>query len=120
MSKKYEGFDNFPLERYTYKVYGNRVIAYTTYAGKKVYGKAVCHGDDEFDLELGKKLAAYRCNQKVAMRRLHRANKMMASSKVLFELYKQQLEKDTEYFNDACAAVRSADAKVIEIEKEIR
>ena len=62
---------NYPLEKYHYYTYrradGAMVVkAVSTYAGQNIFGKAVCHPNDKFDLEKGKELAAARCNEKVA------------------------------------------------------
>ena len=70
---------NYPLEKYHYYTYrradGAMVVkAVSTYAGVNIFGKAVCHPNDKFDLEKGKELAAARCNEKVAEKRLRRAH----------------------------------------------
>lgn len=69
-------FKEYPLDKYRYVVVGNKVIAISTYACKTVKGVAKCDPVDNFDLEKGKKLAAARCNEKVAKLRLKRATKM--------------------------------------------
>lgn len=64
----------FPIEKYHFYYDGDRkIIAVSTYAGKTVRGIAICHKDDEFDLEKGKKLAAARCAIKIAKKRVNRA-----------------------------------------------
>lgn len=50
-----------------------KVVAVSTYAGKVVRGVAKCDANDTFSLEKGKELAAARCNQKIAKKRLTRA-----------------------------------------------
>ena len=50
-----------------------KVVAVSTYAGKTVRGVAKCDVNDTFSLEKGKELAAARCNQKIAKKRLTRA-----------------------------------------------
>ena len=52
-----------------------QVVAVSTYAGKTVRGVAKCDPRDEFSLENGKKLAAARCNLKVAEKRQARAKR---------------------------------------------
>ena len=64
---------NFSLNKYHYVVSDNKVIALSTYAGHTVRGIAKCDPKDEFDLENGKKLAAARCNYKVALKRAKRS-----------------------------------------------
>ena len=64
----------FPLEKYKYYVVGeNKVIAVSTYGGKYVRGVAKCAPGDVFNIEVGKQLAAARCNEKIAKKRHERA-----------------------------------------------
>lgn len=60
---------------YKFIVTDNKVIALSHDAGKVVRGVAKCSPNDEFNVEFGKKLAAARCNLKVAQRREARAVK---------------------------------------------
>ena len=64
----------FPIEKYNFVEHDladgrKRVIALSTYCGKTVKGTATCDFDDTYDLEAGKKLAAARCEVKVASKR---------------------------------------------------
>ena len=69
----------FPIDKYHYIEYTDKengkryIIALSTYAGKTVKGVAVCDPEDEYDFEYGKRLAAARCEEKVAQRRLRNA-----------------------------------------------
>ena len=63
----------YPLEKYKYYRGGSKIVAVSTYAGKTIRGVARCNPRDEFDLEKGKRLAAARCNEKIAKRRYIRA-----------------------------------------------
>ena len=63
----------FPLDKYRYYTSDNKVIAISTYGGKKVRGIAKCAPNDTFNLEIGKQLAAARCNEKIAKKRHERA-----------------------------------------------
>lgn len=65
----------YPIEKYKFYTNGSRVIAVSTYAGRTVRGVAVCHDGDEFSLEKGKELAALRCAEKIARKRLNRAER---------------------------------------------
>ena len=82
---------NYPLEKYKFITYGNKVIALSTYAGKKVRAVASCDPRDTFSLESGKKLAAARCAVKVAEKRWKRANKKLREADI------QCLEADLHY-----------------------
>lgn len=50
------------------------VIALTHYCGETVKGVASCSPADTYDFEVGKKLAALRCNMKIADKRITKAN----------------------------------------------
>lgn len=91
----------FPIDGYHFFQHGNRVIAVTTYAGRTVRGVAVCADGDEFDFEYGKRLAAARCNYKVAKRRRARALGKVESAIQDYELAKANLNKYRQYFYDA-------------------
>lgn len=98
----------FPIEGYHFFQHGNRVIAVTTYAGRTVRGVAVCDGSDEFDLEYGKRLAAARCNYKVAQKRRERATDKVCDAITAFEQANKTLNKYRQYFYDASQAVIDA------------
>lgn len=66
---------SFPLSKYKFYQHGNRIIAVSTYGGRTVRGVAVCHPEDNFNIETGKALAAARCNAKIAAKRYARAQR---------------------------------------------
>lgn len=88
----------YPIEKYKFYTNGSRVIAVSTYAGKTVRGVAVCHAGDAFSLEKGKKLAALRCAEKIAKKRVARANQKVDEAYVDAETY---LDKMVDYKDDA-------------------
>ena len=95
---------SFPLEKYRFYTNGNRVIAVSTYCGNTVRGVAICHPDDNFDLEIGKRIAAARCTEKVAEKRLARAsNKAIEAGLDVVRAQQHQKEMQT-YYNDAYIA----------------
>ena len=58
------------IPKYSYFTNGkDTVVAVASYAGKRVRGVAKCSEMDEFDLAKGEKLAAARCNLKIAKMR---------------------------------------------------
>ena len=64
------------LNRYKFYHYvdkdgSNVVVAVSSHAGRTVKGYARCTPEDNFDLEVGKKLAAARCNEKVLIKKLN-------------------------------------------------
>jgi uncharacterized protein YdaU (DUF1376 family) len=92
---------NYPLEKYRYYQNGNKIIAVSTYAGKTVRGVSVCHGNDSFNLDTGKKLAALRCNEKIAAKRMKRAADKFAAAEQAVIKAKRQCELMRHYYTDA-------------------
>ena len=65
------------MTKYSFYTDGKtKVVAVSTYAGKVVRGVAKCDANDTFSLKKGKELAAARCNEKIAKKRLARAQKV--------------------------------------------
>ena len=95
---------SFPLSKYRFYTNGNRIIAVSTYGGKTVRGVAICHPDDNFDLETGKRLAAARCNEKVARKRLDRASAKATAASLEVETAKKHLAEMQDYYHDAFLA----------------
>lgn len=92
----------YPLDRYRYyKDKGNKIIAVSSYAGKTVKGVAKCDPRDEYNEESGKKLAALRCNLKVATLREARAKKMMFEAQKQLNAAQNRYDKMSKYFTDS-------------------
>ena len=84
---------------------GTEIIAMSTYGGKTVKGKAICHPDDTFNEELGKNIAAARCNLKIANKRAKRAKAQYGEAlKVYIDAYNRVRDME-KYFDDAVAEV---------------
>jgi len=96
---------------YRYFTAGNKVIAVSTYAGKTVRGVAICAPGDDFDLEFGKRLAAARCNEKVAEKRYNRANaKLNSILDQKNELFEKLCDAENYYHNSFIAYNEAAQA----------
>ena len=111
---------NYPLEKYHYYTYrradGAMVVkAVSTYAGINIFGKAVCHPNDKFDLEKGKELAAARCNEKVAEKRLRRAQKKRNEAADIQHRAMRKYDDMVAYENDALEETFEARKKVKEL-----
>lgn len=91
----------YPFEKYRYYTTGNKIIAVSTYAGKTVRGVAKCAEGDAFDMEKGKKLAALRCAEKIAWKRLYRAVDKVAEAEEAVEAAENHLDKMVMYHGDA-------------------
>ena len=105
--------------KYKYVQTGNKVIAISTYAGRTVKAVAKADPRDAFSLEDGKKLAAARCNAKIAIKRAKNAETQLNKAKVALEQAEARYNKMTAYFNDASFAVGSAINEVYCILSEI-
>ena len=99
---------DFPLEKYKFFVNGNKVIAVSRYAKKTVRGVANCHPDDKFSLEIGKQIAAARCNEKVAVKRYARAERKCHEAEAELEVAQTKYAKMREYMSDAYIAMNEA------------
>ena len=104
---------------YRYYVAKNKVIAVSTYAGKTVRGVAICAPGDEFNLEFGKKLAAARCNEKVAAKRHAKAAKDYDNAKLKFKEAEKNLDRTYDYYYDAFTAYNEAAQEVDELIKSL-
>ena len=99
------------FDRYNYVVVPEKkkVVAYSTYAGQAVRGIAKCAPDDKFDVEFGKKLAAARCNVKVARKRFKRALEMRDAAWEEYLKAEDCLLKEENYVDDASIALTKAE-----------
>jgi hypothetical protein len=94
------------LEKYKYYQFKNEnggitIVALSSYGGKPVKGYAKCDPRDDFDFEAGKKLAAARCNMKVAKKRRARAAEKYLEALEVFNQAKIAYENMREYYMDA-------------------
>lgn len=104
---------------YKYIETPNKVIALSTYAGKTVRGVAKCHPNDTFDVEFGRKLAAARCNAKIAMKRaINAQNKYWAAHERQLEI-NRAFEKASRYYVDAVAQLRDAEDYLDEVRSSV-
>jgi exonuclease VII small subunit len=102
----------YSLDRYNYYTTQNKVIAVSTYAGRTVKGIAKCDPRDTFSIDSGKKIAAARCNEKVATKRAGRAYKKIVSAKNELEKNIAYYNKMVDYYNDSLASLKQASEDV--------
>ncbi len=113
----------YPIEKYKIVVHqhptyhSTEIIAYSTYAGKVVRGKAVCHVNDQYDEDKGVKLAVARCAEKIARKRQARANKLLAKAQRQAQEAQKYVTDMMMYAADAKAEVASTQADLNEILK---
>lgn len=110
---------SFPLSKYKFYQHGNRIIAVSTYGGRTVRGVAVCHPQDNFNLETGKALAAARCNAKIATKRYMRAQKRFAEAVHDQVQATKHAEEMSDYLCDSRNAVINAQKELDNLVKDI-
>lgn len=118
--KGYEVMKNYPLEKYRFYQNGNRIIAVSTYAGRTVRGVAICHPEDNFNLELGKQLAAARCNEKIAAKRYARATHCLNEAVAETERATEHMHQMASYHNDSFVAMNEAAQAVDRLIAQVR
>lgn len=113
----------YPIEKYKIVIHQHptynttEIIAYSTYAGKVVKGKAICHINDQYDEQKGVKLAVARCAEKIAHKRQVRANKLLVKAQHQAQEAQKYLTDMMMYVADAKSEVASTEAEVAEILK---
>ena len=109
--------NEFPLERYKFFVVNNMVVAVSSFAGHRVRATAKCDPRDKFDLEKGKRLAAARCNLKVAEKRRKHAHKQYLDLMREYQELAERVHSKRKYFSDSCLKESEA---IFALEKTIK
>lgn len=105
---------------YKYIVTNDKVIALSSYAGRTVRGIAKCHPNDTFDVEYGKKLAAARCNEKIAIKRHKAAEKKYYKLAAQLRELNTEFLRTCEFLTDTAYKVDDAKLEVADIRAEIQ
>ena len=107
------------MARYRFIETNNKVICISTYAKKIVRGVAKCSPNDNFNIEIGKKLAQLRCDEKIADKRANRAlDKYLEAEDILAEA-KAYYDDMRRYYLDSEHKHDKALADLVEFEKNI-
>ena len=110
----------YPIEKYKFVIEDGKVVAKSTYAGNEVTGSASCDPLDTFDEEVGKKLAAYRCNAKVARKRMLRANEKAREAFETLSIVLNNFKKACKYQRDATVEFNLANKQVRDLELRLK
>lgn len=94
------------------------VVAISTFAKKTVKGVAKCNPNDEYYFTDGMVIAAARCNEKIAKKRLDRAHKKYLEALDACVEAQMHFIKMSKYFRDADKAYDEAVALAIQIVSE--
>ena len=105
----------YDLNKYKFFIANNSVIAVSTYAGKKVRGVAKCNPNDEFSLEAGQKLAAARCNLKIAEKRAKRAKTKFDEAIIATANMMEHRYRMKSYFEDSYREFENAKTELNEL-----
>ena len=103
MSKKF---------KYTFIHLKDKIIAISTYAGRTVKGIAKCSPEDSFDPAAGEKLAAARCNEKVAKKRVKNAEKKLEEALRIQCEATRRVYKMTNYLDDSKKELAAASSEI--------
>ena len=109
----------FPLERYKFFVVKNMVVAVSSFAGHRVRATAKADPRDKFDIEKGKKLAAARCNLKVAEKRKKHAKKQYDALMKEYRELAERVHAKRKYFSDSCLSESEAIFNLEKVLKEM-
>ena len=111
----------FPIEKYKIiihqhpKYLGTEIIAHSTYAGKAVKGKAICRAEDNYNEEKGIYLAVLRCAQKIAKKRVTRAESQLEKAVAAHRAAKKHLDEMIEYYDDASDELEEIQKELTEL-----
>ena len=95
------------------------IIALSTYCGKVVKGSAKCDPRDTFDSTTGETLAALRCYEKVAERRMRNASDKVKEAQAKIAAAKKELEKAWKYQEHAQKEYDEASKLLVEFYKTL-
>ena len=100
--------------KYKYKVDKDNgvVVAFSTFAKQKVAGIARCAPSDTFDIEVGKRLAAARCDVKIAKLRQKRALLCLDTAREESAFWNEREKKMQDYLSDAIKAYDAASGRL--------
>ena len=104
----------YPLEKYKYIFHTrkdgvNEIAAVSSYSGRYVKAVAKCSPGDNYDEETGKKLAAARCNLKVASKRVRNAKAAYKQAMYDYDKAAARLNDMQQYVVDANRELREAE-----------
>ena len=95
------------------------IVCTTLYKGQMVRGVAKCNPDDEFDAELGKKLAYLRCKKKFARKKLKHALRVERDAIIFEARAKYNLDKACDFASDSEDQLLNAINELNEFEKKL-
>lgn len=95
------------------------IVCTTLYKGQMVRGIAKCSPEDNFDIEVGKKLAYLRCKQKFAQKKLKRAHNAYLDAITVESRAKHNLSKAAEFVDDSHCQLELISDELINFEYDL-
>ena len=105
------------MSRYRFIKTDNKIICLSTYAKKPVRGVAKCSPTDEFDFEIGAKLAKLRCDVKVCEKRLNNARYRYSEAVDILNKAMEHYDNMWEYLMDSFTNYKESEIELKEFEK---
>jgi hypothetical protein len=114
---------NFDMSKYTFvehisKTGSKQITAISSYAGKTVKGVAKCDPSDEYVVGDGMTLAAARCNEKVAKKRVARAKACLEEAEAYLAKAQRLVNDMKDYYTDAVDKLAEAENEIHDILEE--
>ena len=105
--------------RFYHNFEDNTVVCTTFYKGRTIRGIAKCDPEDDFNLEVGKKLAYLRCRQKFAIKKCERAHKVCDDAFVAVAQAQNNLYRACEFVEDAEMQLEDINKALIDFESKL-
>ena len=107
------------MSKFNYKIDEENkvVVAFGRCHHKTVVGVAKCADEDIFDVEVGKKLAALRCNLKIAEKRMKFAEDRFSFTQDILSYWTEQNAIAKKYDEDSVNNYKAALAELSSFEK---
>lgn len=118
----------YPIEKYNFVTYDKKnkdgsvtkvTVAMSSYSGRLVKGVSKCVETDSYDPEVGKKLAAARCDAKVCKKRKTRAEEKYVEACMSLKNLENYVRKMSNYYSDAKNEYDESLNRLKELEKEL-
>lgn len=119
----------YPIEKYQFKTFSQKnddgttstvVVALTTYNGKVVRGVAKCLESDDFSLETGAKLAAYRCDLKVCKKKCRKAGQRLKDMATQIDKLNSEFTKMVNRYDDLLDEYHNSTIRLNNLERDLR
>lgn len=104
---------------HTRKDGAKEIIAVSTYAGRRVKGKAVCAPEDEFNTTVGEELAKLRCAVKIDLKRAKRAEAEKEYLLSLRDELNKLIAKNDRYVEDSIDTLMRDEARLNDLLDEL-